>query len=295
MSIAALPRLANAAPRWPRAAMIAAVDQSPACVLAQDKAGWLALFADGGVTEDPVGTAPNRKGAHLARGGEDDLGRFYDTFIAGNEIRFSVLEDLVAGDEVVRDVVIHTRLSTGLSVDVPAHLIYRLVEERGALKLLLLRAIWDLRQRSASAIGAGWKGLVSLTAVSGRMFAVQGIRGLVGYSRGLVSGIFGRGPAAVSRFAEALNRRDAADLEALCADGAAIELPAGRPVTPRALCEELGLGVRLTTSAATPAGFLTSVRFALTDGGANPVAGIALFEFDPASKTIRSARFYVAG
>ena len=53
------------------------VARSPACVAAQDRDGWLALFTRDGVVEDPVGAAPNHR---------EVLGRFWDTFIAGNEM-----------------------------------------------------------------------------------------------------------------------------------------------------------------------------------------------------------------
>lgn len=287
------PNREGAPPRWPRAEMLQMVERSPECVLSQDKAGWLALFAKDGVTEDPVGTAPNGKGARRARdSGEDDLGRFWDTFIAGNEIRFCVAADVVAGDEVVREVVINTRLWTGLSIEVPAHLVYQLEEEEGGLRIRRLRAVWDLRQRSVKALGAGLLGLYTLLAVSYRMFAVQGVRGVWGYTLGLLVGIFGRGRRVVSEFAKAVEGADAGALEALFGSGGAkIEYPAGRALSASQFVDALGPGARLLVSQSTPAGWLTSFCFELA-GKAGGARGMALFEFDPTTKQLSSARFF---
>jgi hypothetical protein len=58
-----------------REALLAVVERSPACVAVHDRAGWLDLFSDDAVVEDPVGSAPAPKASGV-------LGRFYDTFIA---------------------------------------------------------------------------------------------------------------------------------------------------------------------------------------------------------------------
>lgn len=274
--------------------MIETVDRSPACVAAQDKAAWLALFATDGSVEDPVGTAPNRRGARPSPSGDDELGRFYATFIAGNAIRFEVIADLVAGDEVVRDVVIHTRLSTGLAIDVPAHLIYQLASDGGdGLRIARLRAVWDLRKRTLHALAAGWRGLYTLLVISARMFAIQGLRGVAGYTRGLVSGIFGRGRTAVARLVRAVAERDGAALESLCAPGASIEFPVGRPLSPREWLDALGPAAALRVAQVTPAGWLTSFRFETVGAGAAR-SGIAVLEFDRRSRRIATARFFAA-
>ena len=91
----------------------------------------------------------------------------------------------MGGSEVVRDVLIHTKLATGLAIDVPAHLIYEIADEDGALRIRRLRAVWDLRRRSMSAISSGARGMWTMWAISGRMFALQGLGGMLGYSRGL--------------------------------------------------------------------------------------------------------------
>lgn len=232
MAVASTPRLdgggglADHAPAMHRSntpqpsLLMQVVERSPAYVAAQDRDAWLALFSRDGVVEDPVGAAPNHR---------DALAGFFNTFIAGNEIRFEVIEDLTAGHEVVRDVVIHTRLSTGLTIEVPALLLYELVDEDGALRIRRLRAVWDLRRRSIGALAAGLRGLWTLCAVSLQMLRMQGLSGVLGYSRGLVSGIFGDGAATLERLSAAIRAGDPAAAEALFAADATVEFPVGTP------------------------------------------------------------------
>ena len=259
----------------------AVVERSPALVLAQDKAGWLDLFAEGGAVQDPVGTAPNVRGAHRDPKGEDDLGRFWDTFIAGNEIRFEVLADFFVGAEMARDVLIHTRLSTGLQIVVPAHLLY----EVDGTHVRRMRAVWDLRQRTRGALSSGWLGLKTLVAMSARMLSVQGLGGSMAYARGMRVGIFGKGRRAVEALVAAVESRDVAALEAIFAPGAAIELPVGTRVAPAALLEGLS---GFNAEQVTPAGWMISFRYHVEGGR----AGLAFLEFDPATGRVSTARFF---
>ena len=111
------------------------VRSSPAAVAAHDKAGWIALFDDDYVIEDPVGWRPVRG---------DDISAFWDAFIAPNDIEFVVHHDWIDGLHVVRDVTIVTTLGTGLQVTTPAHLRYELVERDGTLKVERMAAHWEL-------------------------------------------------------------------------------------------------------------------------------------------------------
>jgi hypothetical protein len=268
----------------PPSLLLQVVERSPAHVAAQDRDAWLALFARDGAVEDPVGAAPNPR---------DALARFYETFIAGNQIHFEVIEDLTAGHEVVRDVIIHTRLSTGLEIDVPAYLLYELVDEDGALRILRLRAVWDLRRRSTGALAAGLRGLWTLCAVSLRMLRVQGLAGVLGYSRGLVSGIFGRGPKTLARLSAALAAGDPPTAQSLFTADARVEFPVGAPTSsvPDWLTA-LGPGAALQLSHATAAGWLTACRFTVESGPHAGTGGVAFFEFDPATRKIASARLF---
>ncbi len=259
------------------------VERSPAYVAAQDRDAWLALFSRDGVVEDPVGAAPNHR---------DALAGFFNTFIAGNEIRFEVIEDLTAGHEVVRDVVIHTRLSTGLTIEVPALLLYELVDEDGALRIRRLRAVWDLRRRSIGALAAGLRGLWTLCAVSLQMLRMQGLSGVLGYSRGLVSGIFGDGAATLERLSAAIRAGDPAAAEALFAVDATVEFPVGTPLSVRTWLAQLGPGAQLRTTHATSAGWLTACRFSVEGGALAGAGGVAFLEFDPKTRKLVTARFF---
>ncbi|MGC4116226.1 MAG: nuclear transport factor 2 family protein [Myxococcales bacterium] len=184
---------------------------------------------------------------------------------------------------MARDVLIHTRLSTGLQIVVPAHLLY----EIDGTKILRMRAIWDLRKRTSGALTSGWLGFKTLMAMSWTMLSSMGLGGTLAYSRGMFVGIFGRGRSAVDALAAAVRAKDAGALAALFAPSAVVELPVGTRVEPKALLDALpGFGVEQ----ATPAGWMTSFRFTL-EGGRR---GLAFLEFDPASKRIASARFFGA-
>lgn len=261
--------------------LLQVAQRSPACVAAQDREGWLALFTRDGVVEDPVGAAPNQRAA---------LGAFYDTFIAGNEIRFEVAEDLVGAHEVVRDVVIHTRLSTGLELQVPAYLIYEVADEDGAPRIRRLRAVWDLRRRSLGALTAGPRGLVTLSVISLRMLKNQGLAATLGYSRGLTRGIFGRGEQVLGRLADALGAGDR-EAAALFAEDAFVDPPAGTRQPARAWCER-GEALAFEVARVISAGWTTAFRFSLLD---QPGRGVAFLEFAPGTQKIAALRFFARG
>jgi hypothetical protein len=273
-----------------RAQILETVQRSPACVAAQDKTGWLALFSSDGSVEDPVGSAVNRRGANLhARTLEDDLGRFWDTFIAGNAICFEVKADCFGNAELARDVVIHTRLSTGMAIDVPAYLLYEVVEEQGALRVKRLRACWDLRRRSLRALAAGPLGLWTLAAISARMMRVQRMRWVLEYSRALTTGIFGRGGQAAASLALALSAGDRQQLDALFAPGGTIELPAGDGQRPATSIEPLG-ALRVVDPVS--AGWLTAFAYELARPSGARESGIGFLEWASGSKKIACARFF---
>ncbi len=140
------------------AELLALVRSSPAYVGVHDKVGWLGIFGDQHVVEDPVGSRPVRSEQPGA------LARFWDTFIGPNEITFEVAQDWVDGFDVVRDVTVVTTLRPGVVVRTPAHLIYQTGYEKGVLKVRRMAAHWEplpayrqlLRARPATlSAGAG--------------------------------------------------------------------------------------------------------------------------------------------
>ena len=101
---------------------------------AHDKQAWLGIFARDCVVEDPVGSAPHvssSSGSDDGHGRNSPLSRFYDTFIAANDIRFLVQRDIVCGLHVVRDLSLEITMSPDVCVCVPMHLLYELTEQDG--------------------------------------------------------------------------------------------------------------------------------------------------------------------
>jgi hypothetical protein len=281
-------------PTISRDRMLEAVEASPRRVAEHDKAGWLDLFARDAVVEDPVGSAPHRKGRR-ARGGDDELGRFYETFIAPNEIGFEVLEDLVAGAEVVRDVRIHTKLSTGLEIAVPAYLVYELVEEGGEVRIARLAAHWELARLSAQALRSGAAGLTTMAVLGARMLRLQGVIGVLGYSQGMLAGIGRRGVRAAEALAEAASRRDhAAAASLLKRAGPCVAYPVGASLmTPAELLAALPEGARLRLERPLSAGWVTCARYELAPpGAAAPDRGVVCVHFDQPTRRIDRVRFF---
>ena len=127
-------------------ALMRVVAQSPAAVAAHDKQRWLRLWAPNFVVEDPVGSRPVLGGVVDRRSGERGdgaLSRFWDAFIAVNDITFDVHHDFVSGQRVVRDVTIRTVLPGGVRADTPAHLLYELVEHDGEIRIRRMAAHWE--------------------------------------------------------------------------------------------------------------------------------------------------------
>lgn len=153
----------------PRAEVLALVRSSPAYVGEHDKAGWLGIFGDQHVVEDPVGSRPVRSEEAGA------LERFWDTFIAPNDIEFQVDQDWVDGLDVARDVTIVSTLRPGVVVHTPAHLLYQTGYEEGTLKVRRMAAHWEprpvylqLMRPSRAHLAAGVQQLV-------RMFRTLGV------------------------------------------------------------------------------------------------------------------------
>jgi hypothetical protein len=277
--------------------LLKVVDASPERVAAHDKRGWLALFTEDATVEDPVGSMPNRRGQG-SRHGDDELSRFYDTFIEPNRISFEIIEDFVASWEVARDVIIHTILPTGLSIMVPAHLIYRLREVEGELKIHQLLAHWELPRMSKQALSEGLKGLRTMAALSWHMVRIQGIGGVLGYSRGMSRGIFETGRETVNAFVNAVNNRDVSRLSSLFAGSLErVEYPIGCRKTIEAFLDALPPDSTVRADPSIAAGWTTSFRFTFEggDGDTHPRGGLAFVSFGPGTKLIERARFFLSG
>lgn len=152
-----------------RGELLDLVRSSPAYVAAHDKAGWLSIFGSLHVVEDPVGARAVRSADPGA------LGRFWDTFIAPNEIVFEVANDWVAGLEVVRDVTILTTLRPGVVVRTPAHLLYETAYEDGVLKVRRMAAHWEPRPVYRQLMKPNRAHLAAAMGQFARMFRTHGV------------------------------------------------------------------------------------------------------------------------
>jgi steroid delta-isomerase len=115
--------------------------RSQAAVKVKDRAGWLSLFAEDAVVEDPIGPSPfDPEGA--GHRGPDAIAAFYDNVIAQNElITFEIEHSYLCGNEVADVGVIRTVLPGGKHVAVVTGVYsYR---SNGAGKLAALRAFWE--------------------------------------------------------------------------------------------------------------------------------------------------------
>jgi hypothetical protein len=267
------------------------VKRSPELVDRHDREGWLGLFFSEAVVEDPVVAGLNRKGKDW-RKGRDGLTRFYDIFIGPNDIKFTVNQDIVTDSEVVRDVLIHTRLPNGAVSEVAAYLIYRGVEEGGEVKLAGLQAHWNF---GGNALGLlrnnGMKGVMASMAQFWSMLRIQGLKRVMLYLGAAYKGIFKKGITAVSSFAAAVNASDEAALARLFEAKATIEFPVGKKMPASDFLKNVGKGLRLEVSGLRSAGWYTSCVFDAQGGGVRR-HGVAFFQFSPRSKKITAARFF---
>ena len=114
---------------------------SMAAVEAKDRDGWLALFEEDGIVEDPIGPSPFDPEGRGHRGREA-IAAFYDSVIATSEsIRFTIRQSFLCGDEVANVGVIRITFPGGSAIDVDVVSTYR---RSPSGKLAALRAYWEM-------------------------------------------------------------------------------------------------------------------------------------------------------
>jgi steroid delta-isomerase len=115
-------------------------EASMAAVEAGDRQGWLELFADDAVVEDPIGPSafdPEGRGHR----GPAAIAAFYDNVIGVNEsIRFTVHQSFLCGEEVANVGVIRITLAGGAAVEVDGVYTYRRSSDG---HIAALRAYWE--------------------------------------------------------------------------------------------------------------------------------------------------------
>lgn len=111
------------------------------------KQEWLALFAEDGVVEDPVGVSMLDP-AGAGHRGRAAIGRFWDTTIANVErFEFVMRDSFAAGDEVANVGTITSFLPDGSRVDTEGVFVYR-VDAAG--RILSMRAFWETERALAT-------------------------------------------------------------------------------------------------------------------------------------------------
>jgi hypothetical protein len=267
------------------------VEKSPELVGKHDREGWLSLFSSSAVVEDPVGAGMNRKGKDVHKG-KDSLSRFYDMFIGPNRITFTVHQDIIMGNEMVREVSIHTTLPNGAVTEVHCHLIYRVVEEGSELKIESLRAHWDFGRNSIILMKSnGFKGIVASIGQFGAMIRILRLKRAVEYLGVMYKGILKKGIEAVNSFTAAVNAKDEPTFLRLFDTGATIEFPAGNRILAGDFFKDVSKDLSLRVSGLCSGGWYTSCVFDAETGVGNH-HGIAFFQFNPKTKKVVSARFF---
>lgn len=119
-----------------------AAGRSMEAVEAADRDGWLALFADDAVVEDPIGPSPLHPTGEPRRG-RAAIAEFYDTVIAVGRIAFDIRESYAAGNEVANVGTITITFPDGTRSIVDGVYTYR-IDDAG--NLVALRAFWEFDQ-----------------------------------------------------------------------------------------------------------------------------------------------------
>jgi ketosteroid isomerase-like protein len=114
---------------------------------AKDRDGWLALFADDAVVEDPVG--PSFVDAEgKGQDGKEAITAFYDNVISQSEsLKFTIRQTIECGDEVVNIGELRITLPGNQVGIVPLANIYKVNAEG---KLVSLRSFWEQDKLSFS-------------------------------------------------------------------------------------------------------------------------------------------------
>ena len=115
-------------------------ETSMGLVKARDREGWLALFAEDAMIEDPVGPAPWDPEARGQRG-KAEIAAFHDMFSAMQDgFDFEVHEKFVCGREVAVLVSMHITGKDGAQQTTRAINIYRLGDDG---RIASLRSFWN--------------------------------------------------------------------------------------------------------------------------------------------------------
>ena len=110
-------------------------------VRAGNRNGWLDLFAEDGVVQDPVGVSPLDPTGQGHRG-KAAIAKFYDTVIAHNKgFEAKIDQAYLGGDECACVVAMEITSAEGKPMTVHAINIYKATKDG---KIASLRSFWDV-------------------------------------------------------------------------------------------------------------------------------------------------------
>lgn len=228
------PTLRGASTQPDRQTLLDLAKSSPDIASQHDKERWLALYSDDAVLEDPVGTPPSQKGRRPGRLG-DELGRFYEAFIAPSQIEIVSRRDIVSGMHVFRAVDIHTTNSrTGLKMKVPANLLYEMVfDPSGRLAIGQMQAHWELNRMTRILMSEGLLGMRTIAVMNWSMLRAFGPKWLMAYFKSSQQGVGRKGKEQIEGLAGDILGADGRSLP----DEVSVELPGSATVSLRDFAE----------------------------------------------------------
>jgi len=273
---------------------------SPAAVAVKDRDAWMSIFANYNIVEDPIGSRPHVSGVFDGREGRRSQGplqRFYDTFIAPNEIRFRVAQDIVVGQTVCRELVIELGMNEKVKAEVPIHAFYEMVQEGGEYKVCRLAAHWELVPMILQVMGKGRAGMMAMLSLGWRMVRIQKLGGILGFCLGF-RGIHGRGKELVADFSRAVETKNSAWFNSVFhSERSEIHLPSPEESPSQAVEIHhpakflVDREVTIATSSMISAGYCISCVIDVECDGETH-HGIGLFEFNARSRRLDRVKLY---
>ncbi len=260
------------------AELLAVVERSPAATAAHDRVAWVGLFTEDGRVEDPYGSRP-----HV---GYEQIGRFYDTFIAPREIIFHRDHDVAAGATVVRDLMLEIFMRAGVTLNVPMHLRYDLRESDGDWAVERLRAHWELPVMVVQMLRQGAKSLPVSIRLGAGLIRNQGLSGTAGFLAGFLRP-GRRQRRRVETFLDAAAAGDEMATRRALSRGAIVGLGDGTPIPVGDLVDRMR-GGRWTKSIA--AGDTVSASVTTPSG-----RGVIFCEIPSAASGITRVQYFSSG
>lgn len=115
--------------------------------MAGDLEGWLALFAEDAVLQDPSGASPMDPSGR-GRVGKQEIAKFGEIFIKPDSLRFEIRQTLMSGGACVNIGTITVRRPDG---KIGWSEVVNVYEVNDAREITLLRSYWDFEANLQSA------------------------------------------------------------------------------------------------------------------------------------------------